>query len=58
MVRAVLTALDQQVMDQKTMDKLAQNKRGHFSEIHDEELASIETVVRELMGSAAPPADT
>jgi hypothetical protein len=37
--------------------KLAQNKREHFSEIHDEELASIETAVRELLGSASPPAD-
>jgi Fic family protein len=37
--------------------KLAQDKRGHFSEIHDEELASIETAIRELMGSAALPAD-
>jgi Fic family protein len=36
---------------------LAQNKREHFSEIHDEELASIETTVRELMGSVTAPAD-
>jgi hypothetical protein len=30
--------------------RLAQNKREHFSEIHDEELTSIEAAVRELMG--------
>ena len=37
--------------------KLAQNKRAHFSEISDDEIASIESAVRLLIGSTGIPAD-
>ncbi len=37
--------------------KLALNKRDHFAELQDDEVASIESAVRSVMGSAEIPAD-
>jgi hypothetical protein len=37
--------------------KLAQNKRGHFAEIRDDEIGSIESAVGAVMGSTNIPAD-
>ena len=36
---------------------LARNKRDHFAELRDEEVASIESAVRSVMGSTENPSE-